>query len=112
MTTQIAQRCIGALILSALAAFLLASCSQSTEGPVSATSPVVEIEQGKVEGAKEGELNVFKGIPYAAPPVGEQRWTPPQPPESWDGIREATAFGPSCVQPELPKDSIYYDPPA
>lgn len=112
MTTQIAQRFVGALILSASGVFLLASCSQSAERPVSATGPVVEIEQGKVEGAKEGELFVFKGIPYAAPPVGEQRWTPPQPPESWDGIREATAFGPSCVQPELPKDSIYYDPPA
>ena len=41
---------------------------------------------------------MFKGIPFAAPPVGDLRWNPPQPVKNWDGVREATQFGPRCMQ--------------
>jgi para-nitrobenzyl esterase len=60
---------------------------------------VVNTEQGKVQGAVEKGAAVFLGIPYAAPPVGEGRFAPPQPPERWEGTREALAYGASALQP-------------
>jgi para-nitrobenzyl esterase len=61
---------------------------------------VVQTAQGKIEGQKEQNLTVitFKGIPFAAPPVGDLRWRAPQPPVAWQGIRKATKFGASCMQ--------------
>lgn len=64
-----------------------------------ADAPVVTTESGDVAGARRDGLDVFLGIPYAAPPVGPLRWRAPRPPESWDGIRDATAFGPAAPQP-------------
>lgn len=46
-------------------------------------------------------IRVFKGIPYAAPPVGERRWQPPAPAVAWEGIREATKYGPACLQGKI-----------
>jgi para-nitrobenzyl esterase len=54
-----------------------------------------------VRGTAEGSLYVFKGIPYAKPPVGTLRWKAPQPPDPWTGERHATAFGPHCAQTGL-----------
>jgi len=54
---------------------------------------VVETECGELEGVYERNLYTFKGVPYAAPPVGELRWLPPQPAVAWAGIRPATAYG-------------------
>ena len=48
----------------------------------------------------EGDLRVFKGIPYALPPVGSARWRPPSPMPRWTGVRKATEFGPACFQPQ------------
>jgi para-nitrobenzyl esterase len=62
---------------------------------------VVETRAGKVEGAREGELFVFRGIPYAEPPVGRLRFRPPQPSAPWSGVRDATRFGPSAPQRPL-----------
>ena len=62
------------------------------------TSPGVQITSGKLEGIKEDGLFVFKGIPYAAPPIGNLRWMPPQSPKPWAGVRPAARFGPICPQ--------------
>lgn len=53
-------------------------------------------KQGIVVGTAADDLHIFKGIPYAAPPVGALRWKPPQAPAKWEGVRSATDFGPPC----------------
>ncbi len=64
--------------------------------------PVVAIKSGKIEGKFENDLYIFKGIPYAAPPVGEIRWLPPQPVKKWDGVRDAKKFGAIAPQTVMP----------
>lgn len=60
---------------------------------------VVETDAGPVRGIlEEGEVLTWRGIPYAAPPVGDRRWRTPAPVEAWEGTRDATAFGDSCLQ--------------
>ncbi len=61
---------------------------------------IVTTASGKVEGIYQEGLYVFKGIPYAAPPVGELRWMPPQPVKPWDGVRQTKEFGP--ISPQNP----------
>ncbi len=56
------------------------------------------VRQGLLQGKIEGETCEYLGIPYAKPPVGELRWTAPEPADGWSGIREATAYGATCVQ--------------
>jgi para-nitrobenzyl esterase len=59
----------------------------------------VHTQSGLVEGKTQETIRAFLGIPYAAPPVGELRWRPPQPVAKWDGVRPAKEFGPSPIQP-------------
>jgi len=92
----------------------LGGCSGNkteTPGGVDTGAPVAGVAQGQISGVSDGNTNIFRGIPYAAPPIGDLRWKPPQPAESWQGIRDASAFGPSCIQPPVPPTSVYYDPP-
>ena len=58
----------------------------------------VRTQGGLVQGATEDGLAVYKGIPFAAPPIGDLRWRAPQPPPSWTGVRDATKFAPACMQ--------------
>lgn len=63
---------------------------------------LLTIDAGKIRGVIEtpgSPVRVFRGIPYARPPVGELRWRPPQPVVSWDTVKECSTFGPSCLQP-------------
>jgi len=69
---------------------------------------LVETPAGKLRGETTGTLNVFKGIPYALPPVGGLRWRAPAVMSPWTGVRDATQFGAACVQPK-PRPSIYSD---
>jgi para-nitrobenzyl esterase len=73
---------------------------------------LVQTPLGAVEGQSEGALHVFKGLPYALPPIGPARWTPPKPVEKWQGKKLATAFGPACFQPLSTSKNIYADDPA
>lgn len=77
--------------------FLSLLCSLS----VGAIEQPVQIEQGLLQGVPGDDpiVTVFRGIPYAAAPVGELRWKAPQPPASWDGVRLADSFGDMCPQP-------------
>jgi len=59
---------------------------------------LVETRRGRVRGLAEEGLAVFRGIPYARPPVGPRRFGPPEPPEAWTGTHDATRFGPSAPQ--------------
>ena len=69
---------------------------------------------GMVEGmtGTDGRIGIFRGIPYAAPPVGALRWQPPQPAASWQGTRKAVAFGPRCMQPNIYSDMVFRDEPS
>jgi para-nitrobenzyl esterase len=58
----------------------------------------VKLDTGLIEGGVSEDVLSFKGIPYAAPPVGELRWRVPQPVMPWEGVRQATTFGPDCAQ--------------
>lgn len=76
-------------------------------GPLN--NPILTIESGLIQGvetATEGVV-VYKGIPYAAPPVDDLRWREPQPPEPWSGVKTADTFGPAAVQADQPVGSFY-----
>src|SRR5919109_3024399 len=76
-----------------------------------AAADQVRIESGSVQGttSSDGTVRIFKGIPYAAPPVGDLRWKPPQPIAPWQGVRKTTAFGARCVQARIYDDMIFRD---
>ncbi|HEX5084247.1 MAG TPA: carboxylesterase family protein, partial [Blastocatellia bacterium] len=75
---------------------LLSTLTASTR----TVNDTVRVEGGLLEGVPSSgsSVHVFKGIPYAAPPVGDLRWRPPQPPAKWEGVRKADEFSDSCAQ--------------
>ena len=96
---------------------LVSSISAQQSNPVATPAdpqhgPVVETPAGTVEGKTEGDLRVFEGIPYALPPVGAARWKPPASMPRWDGVKQATDFGPICFQPQSATPGIYSWTPA
>lgn len=82
------------------AAFIAALVLLCEPARAAAQTAIVEIANGVVEGRTVSGVRAYKGIPYAAPPVGALRWKPPQPPAPWRGGRDASDFGPACIQPE------------
>lgn len=65
-------------------------------------SELVKVEGGIIKGTYINDLFVFKGVPFASPPVGELRWKAPQPVKKWKGVRQATEFAPAPIQPGNP----------
>ena len=86
----------------------LVGCSGKQQGPV------VNTAQGDVQGFIKEQVNLFYGIPYAAPPVGELRWTAPQPHAKWQGVVKATQAPPqepSSAPPEQEPQQPQKQPP-
>ncbi|MBI2824613.1 MAG: carboxylesterase family protein [Planctomycetia bacterium] len=72
----------------------------------------IQVEGGKIGGATSADgVRSYKGIPFAAPPVGQRRWQPPQPVVPWAGVRDCQQFGPVCPQLAYPAGSIYAQAP-
>ncbi|MBI0474943.1 carboxylesterase family protein [Sphingomonas sp. MA1305] len=74
------------------------------------TAPSIAAPAGTVRGVADGALAVFKGIPYAKPPVGPLRWRAPQPLPRWSGTRDATQLGAACMQTQGQNTTIYAEP--
>ena len=72
----------------------------------------IHTQAGVVEGmpSADGKVQVFEGIPFAAPPTGKLRWQAPQPVAAWEGVRKATTFGARCMQAPIFSDMIFRDP--
>ncbi len=66
-----------------------------------AQEPQVRTAAGVLEGTDESGIKVFKGVPFAQPPVGELRWKAPQPVEPWSGVRAAKEYGPDPMQQDI-----------
>ncbi|MGA9118580.1 MAG: carboxylesterase family protein [Bacteroidota bacterium] len=74
-------------------------CAMITAGLSIAQLPApVKVESGLLQGTSEDGVTVYRGVPFAAPPVGDLRWCAPRPPAAWDGVRKADAFAPNPVQ--------------
>jgi len=82
-----------------------ASLSVAACGAANADDTVVSVPGGKVAGVNERGVTSWKGIPFAAPPVGELRWRAPQPAAPWSGILKADAYGHDCMQKPFPSDA-------
>ena len=93
MSTVCFRRLIFLAGVMAAASFAAVSASAAIPEPI-------RVENGLVSGSPGAfpDVRVFKGIPYAAPPVGDLRWRPPAPASNWDGGREATKFSANCMQ--------------
>ena len=69
------------------------------------SNPRVKVQQGVIKGVHKNKVISFLSVPFAAPPVGDLRWKPPQPALSWSGVRDCTVPGPACLQDQA------FDPP-
>jgi para-nitrobenzyl esterase len=101
---RLSPRCLAA---SVLALSSLAAHATHIVDPLQ-----IKTDKGTVEGAftNNNQVRAFKGIPFAAPPVGKLRWQPPQPAAKWKGIRPAKDFGSHCIQSSGYPDMIFHDP--
>ena len=100
--------------LALSATLLLVACNQTTAGDLETPPLAIEVTTtaGKVQGTiTDAGLKVWQGIPYAAPPIGDLRWQPPQPAIAWDGVLDASEPGPICIQDPDPPGTFYAQPP-
>lgn len=104
-------RTSSSLIMAAISsALLMTSCSgdkpaQPSTQQVASSEALVRINSGQLQGVVAQGIEIFKGIPFAAPPVGENRWREPQAVTPWAGGRDASSFGNDCMQKPFPSDA-------
>lgn len=91
---------------------MLAAGGALQPGGTDASAPQVRTSSGMVEGLSESGVRAFRGIPFAAPPVGGRRWQAPQPAPAWKGVRKTTAFGSRCPQGPIFSDMNFRDEPS
>lgn len=108
MKNHLLKRIVSSLlcVISAFAFCLTTACNNNNDNPTDENTvqinEIVSVEGGQIKGypvVGSEEILSFKGIPYAAPPVGENRWRRPQPVENWDGVKDCKDFGNSAMQP-------------
>ena len=85
----------------------IAFAAATALGTVAGNAPQVRTVNGILEGEECSGVKVFKGIPFAAAPVGELRWKAPQPAKNWDGVRKAVSFGPNPMQENIFGDMMF-----
>jgi len=85
------------LALAATAAMMTCATAEA------ASIGIVRVKEGDIAPVPAAQPNVslYKGVPYARPPVGDLRWKPPQPPEPWMAVRSGARYGPACLQPPI-----------
>jgi para-nitrobenzyl esterase len=88
---------------------LLLAGSAAAQGRLE--GPPVAVDGGAIAGrwAANAAVKAWLGVPFAAPPLGELRWKPPQPVVPWQGVRAATEFGPQCLQGKATPGSVYFE---
>jgi para-nitrobenzyl esterase len=96
----VASSCVLLAVALAQASAATESSTPKSEGPTHLSPAIVQVTEGQLAGVpgEDALITVFKGIPFAAPPVGGLRWQPPQPAKPWSGVRKADTFGPSAMQ--------------
>ena len=87
-----------AATVTAILCLALAVFAPVTAGADPAPGPVVHTSAGDIGATVEGSVVEWRAIPYAAPPVGDLRWRPPQPAAPWTGVRVSSEFAPECIQ--------------
>src|SRR5690625_2674081 len=103
MTTRAFFGRMGKVLVFLLLVSMLAACGNDSGNTSTVkASTVVMTDNGRVAGKVTPAMRKYLGIPYAAPPVGDLRWKPPQPAQPWTGTLEATRFANHCPQTDSP----------
>ncbi|WP_250536461.1 carboxylesterase family protein [Caballeronia sp. AZ10_KS36] len=97
-----------ALLVSSTLAVMLAACGGGSS--VTSDPTIAATADGAVQGSASNGVVAFKGIPFAAPPVGALRWRPPQPVTAWSGVRQTTSFVHDCMQTSGPNSRLTVAP--
>jgi para-nitrobenzyl esterase len=97
--------CWRVILWAAALAFAFGSGTPGTANALDKASTRIKLDAGQIQGAIQDEVAYFKGIPFAAPPVGALRWRPPQLVKKWRGVRQAVQYGPDCMQVPFPSDA-------